>query len=124
MRKDRPQNLDLTTVKFPITAIASIAHRISGIIVFIALAIFLSLLNLSLYDQYGFDQVAYYLDNFLIEFVSWGTLTAVAYHVVFGVRHMIQDLGHWEEMESASLSAKAGFVVTIVLALSAGVLVW
>ena len=124
MRKDRPKNLDLTTVKFPITAIASIVHRVSGIIIFIALAIFLSLLNCSLSDQHGFNQVVTYFDNFLIEFVAWGTLTALAYHAVFGVRHMIQDLGHWEEMESASLTAKGGFVVTAVLSLLAGVLVW
>lgn len=124
MRKDRPINLDLSTVKFPITAIASILHRVSGIIVFIALAIFLILLNCSLSGQADFNRVVGYLDNFLIEFVMWGALTGLAYHAVFGVRHMIQDLGHWEEMDSASISAKVGFAVTVVLSLLAGVLVW
>jgi len=124
VRKNRPKNLDLATVKFPITATASILHRVSGIIVFIVLAIFLTLLNCSLSSQSDFAQVASYFDNFLISFIIWGALTAFAYHAVFGVRHMIQDLGHWEEMESASLSAKGGFVVTIVLSLLAGCLVW
>ena len=124
MRKNRPINLDLATVKFPITATASILHRVSGIIVFIALAIFLSLLSCSLSSQPEFYRVAGYFDNFLIEFVIWGSLTGLAYHAVFGVRHMIQDLGFWEEMDSASLSAKVGFIVTAVLSLLAGVLVW
>jgi succinate dehydrogenase / fumarate reductase cytochrome b subunit len=124
VRRERPKNLDLATVKFPITATASILHRVSGIIVFIALAIFLTLLNYSLTSEADFSRVAGYFDNFLIEFVMWGSLTALAYHAVFGVRHMIQDLGVWEEMESASLSAKAGFVITAVLSALAGILVW
>lgn len=124
MRKDRPKNLDLSTVKFPITATASILHRVSGIIVFIALAIFLTLLNCSLSSESDFVRTMSYFDNILIKFVMWGSLTGLAYHAVFGVRHMIQDLGHWEEMDSASLSAKIGFLVTGVLSLLAGILVW
>ena len=124
MRKERPTNLDLSTVKFPITAIASILHRVSGIIVFIALAIFLALLNCSLTSSGNFQQVQGYFDLFIVEFIFWGALTGLAYHAVFGVRHMIQDLGHWEELDSASLSAKVGFVITAVLSILAGILVW
>jgi len=122
--KKRPVNIQLTTVKFPITATASILHRISGIITFILLALFLTLLNYTLKSESDFNRIAAYFDFFLLEFVIWGALTALAYHVVFGVRHMIQDLGFWEEMESASLSAKSGFVITTVLSVLAGCLVW
>ncbi|MEI6897681.1 MAG: succinate dehydrogenase, cytochrome b556 subunit [Psychromonas sp.] len=124
MRKNRPKNLDLSTVKFPITATASILHRVSGIIVFIALAIFLILLNCTLTSESDFIHVMGYLDYYLIKFILWGSLTGLAYHAVFGVRHMIQDLGFWEEMESASLSAQVGFVVAAILSLLAGILVW
>ena len=124
MRKERPINLDLTTVKMPVIAIASILHRVSGIIVFIALAIFLTLLHFSLTSAEGFQQVQGYFDLFIVEFVFWGALTGLAYHSVFGIRHMIQDLGYWEELESASLSAQVGFVITIALSILAGILVW
>jgi len=124
VRKERPKNLDLSTVKFPITATASILHRVSGIIVFIALAIFLFILNCSLSSAQDFQLVQGYLDTFIVEFVFWGALTGLAYHAVFGVRHMIQDLGYWEEMDSAALSAKVGFAITAVLSILAGVLVW
>jgi succinate dehydrogenase / fumarate reductase cytochrome b subunit len=124
VRRDRPINLDLTTIKFPITATASILHRISGIIVFIALAIFLTLLNQSLTSETAFNNVMGYLDNFFIGFIIWASLTGLAYHIVFGVRHMIQDLGYWEELESAALSAKAGFVITAIVSVLTGVLVW
>ena len=124
MRKERPKNLDLTTVKMPVTATASILHRVSGIIVFIALAIFLTLLNCSLSSAENFQRVQGYFDLFIVEFVFWGALTGLAYHAVFGIRHMIQDMGHWEEMESSSLSAKIGFIITAALSILAGYLVW
>ena len=124
MRKERPKNLDLSTVDFPITATASILHRVSGIIVFIALAIFLTLLNYSLSSAEDFQHVQAFLDSFFVGIIMWGALTGLAYHAVFGIRHMIQDLGHWEELESAALSAKVGFVVTAVLSILAGILVW
>jgi len=124
VRKERPKNLDLTTVKMPVTATASILHRVSGIIVFIALAIFLILLNCSLSSAEDFQRVQGYFDLFIVEFVFWGSLTGLAYHAVFGIRHMIQDLGYWEEMDSSSLSAKVGFVITAALSVLAGILVW
>ncbi len=35
VKKQRPVNLDLQTIRFPITAIASILHRVSGVITFL-----------------------------------------------------------------------------------------
>ncbi|MCE2572511.1 succinate dehydrogenase cytochrome b556 subunit [Motilimonas eburnea] len=124
VKKQRPVNLDLQTISFPVTAIASILHRVSGIIVFVALAILLSLLAQSLSSKEGFDTVASLADNFFIKFILWGILTALAYHIVVGIRHMIMDLGYWEELESGNQSAKVSFVIAIILSLLAGVLVW
>ncbi|MGL5372028.1 MAG: succinate dehydrogenase, cytochrome b556 subunit, partial [Plesiomonas shigelloides] len=53
VNKQRPVNLDLKTISFPITAIASILHRVSGVITFIALGILLWLLSLSLSSEQG-----------------------------------------------------------------------
>ena len=36
VKKQRPVNLDLKTIRFPVTAIASILHRVSGVITFVA----------------------------------------------------------------------------------------
>jgi len=124
LRKERPKNLDLTTVHFPVTANASILHRLSGIIIFVGLAILLLLLNCSLKSEVDFNRLAGYFDGVIVSFIVWGILTAFIYHAVFGVRHMIQDLGYWEEMDCASNSAKVGFVITAVLSVLVGVLVW
>lgn len=125
VNKQRPVNLDLKTISFPITAIASILHRVSGVITFIALGILLWLLSLSLSSEQGFAQAQAITDTFLVKFILWGILTALAYHVVGGVRHLLMDLGFGEEnLAVASRSARMAFAITIVLSLLAGVLVW
>jgi succinate dehydrogenase / fumarate reductase cytochrome b subunit len=122
--KQRPVNLDLQSIRFPITAIASILHRISGVITFFSLAILLALLSESLGSPEGFDNVQLLLNNFIIKFVLWAIATALLYHIVGGIRHMIMDLGYWEELDTGAVSAKAAFVVTLILAILMGVLIW
>ena len=41
MKSQRPVNLDLRTIKLPITGVTSFLHRVSGIILFLGLAIML-----------------------------------------------------------------------------------
>ncbi|MBM7036530.1 succinate dehydrogenase [Vibrio sp. qd031] len=123
-RKKRPVNLDLQTIKFPITAIASILHRISGVITFVAVGILLWLLNLSLSSPIGFNDAANIVDGFFVKLILWGILTALAYHIVGGIRHLIMDLGYFEELDTATLSSKVAFGITAFLSLLAGVMVW
>ncbi|QIA63894.1 succinate dehydrogenase cytochrome b556 subunit [Vibrio astriarenae] len=123
-RKSRPVNLDLQTIRFPITAIASILHRVSGVITFVAVGILLWLLSTSLQSPVGFMQATDIVNGFFVKLILWGILTALAYHIVGGIRHLIMDFGYFEELESGAMTAKVSFVVTGVLALLAGVLVW
>ncbi|AJR07932.1 succinate dehydrogenase cytochrome b556 subunit [Photobacterium gaetbulicola] len=124
VNKPRPVNLDLQTIRFPLTAIASILHRVSGVITFVAVAILLWLLGLSLSSPEGFANAAAIVDSFFVKLVLWGILTALFYHIVVGIRHLLMDMGYFEEMETGIKSAKVSFVIVGVLSLLAGGLVW
>ncbi|PVF12041.1 succinate dehydrogenase, cytochrome b556 subunit, partial [Yersinia pestis] len=67
VKKQRPVNLDLQTIRFPVTAIASILHRVSGVITFVAVGILLWLLGLSVSSQEGFMQAATIMNSFLFK---------------------------------------------------------
>jgi len=123
-RKSRPVNLDLQTISFPISAIASILHRVSGVITFVAVGILLWLLSLSLSSPQGFMDASHLVGGFFAKFILWGILTALAYHIAGGIRHLLMDLGHFEELESGAMSAKVAFGATAVLSVLAGILVW
>ena len=95
VKKQRPVNLDLQTIRFPITAIASILHRVSGVITFVAIGILLWLLGTSLSSPEGFLTAASIMDSFFVKFIMWGILTALAYHAVVGIRHLLKVVGYY-----------------------------
>ncbi len=125
MKKQRPVNLELQTIQFTVTAIASILHRVSGVITFVAVGILLWLLGTSLSSEEGFLRAAEIMDSFIVKFIVWGILAALAYHIVGGLRHLLMDFGYIEEdLAAGKRSANISFIITVVLSILAGVLVW
>ncbi len=122
MKKQRPVNLDLTTIKMHPAANASILHRISGVIMVFAIGILLFTLSTSLSSAEGFAQIQGYLDSFFFKFIIFGCLSALTFHILAGVRHLLMDLGHFEELASGNSSAK--LIMVIWLAVSAVIGVW
>lgn len=122
MKNKRPVNLDLRTIHFPLAALASITHRVSGVIVFLGLFGLLYLLDLSLRSEQSFNSLAA-LGPFA-RFLLWGVLAALAFHTVAGVRHLFLDLGIGESKEGGPRTATAVFVVSAVLIVLLGVWVW
>jgi succinate dehydrogenase / fumarate reductase cytochrome b subunit len=125
VNKKRPVNLDLQTIKLPLPAVTSILHRATGVALFFGAIFAVYLLGLSLDSQSGFDAAADLLqDSFLAKLIAWGFVSALLYHLVAGIKHLIMDLGYGEELESGQLAAKVTLIVGGVLILLAGVWIW
>jgi succinate dehydrogenase / fumarate reductase cytochrome b subunit len=121
--KKRPVNLDIGSIKLPITAYVSILHRVSGVITFFALAVLLWLLDQSLASQQSFDSVRAILSHPLAQFIVWGSLVALLYHAIAGIRHLLMDLGVGEDsFKSGRISA--WIAVSVALALIALLTGW
>lgn len=124
MKSQRPVNLDLRTIKLPITAYTSILHRISGVILFVGLAVLLYALDKSLASEEGFAQVQACMTSPLAKLVIWGLLSALLYHLVAGVRHLIMDMGIGETLEGGKLGSQIVLAVSAVVIVLAGVWIW
>ncbi len=115
MKSNRPINLPLSQVisvnRSPI-AIASILHRISGIILFLLIPIMLWLLQTSLASPESFETV---FDNVLIRFLAWIFVASIAYHFVMGIKHLMGDMGMNEELKSGRAAAMISFVIAAIL---------
>tara|TARA_R110001606_G_scaffold8020_3_gene35220 strand:+ start:2030 stop:2404 length:375 start_codon:yes stop_codon:yes gene_type:complete len=120
----RPVNLDLTTIKFPVTAIASITHRVTGVAIFVALPILLWMMDRSLASPESFADFKQLMTSPLLKLVVWAILAALFYHLVAGIRHLIMDTGVGETLEGGRRGASATFIVTAVLILLAGAWIW
>lgn len=121
MNKKRPVNLDIGTIQLPITSYVSILHRVSGVVLFGAIAVFLWLLDSSLSSEEGFNAIKETLGNPLCKLIVWASLAGLAYHMVAGIRHLVMDFGLGETLEGGRLGAKIVLVVAAILILLAGV---
>lgn len=121
----RPVNLDLATIQFPLPALTSIAHRISGVILFLGLIFAFWALDTSLSSPQGFEAVRDVLaHNVLAKLVAWGLLSALAVHFVAGIRHLLMDIHIGVTLEEGHRNAQITVVVSGVLVILAGVWVW
>ncbi len=124
MKDTRPVNLDLTSVKFPLPAITSILHRISGVAIFFGVAVLLYLLQLSLQSEAGFQQVQEYLNNPLVKFVVWAILCGLLYHLIAGCKHLVMDFGIGETKSGAKTGAVITIVLSVIAFAVAGLWIW
>jgi len=121
----RPVNLDLGTFTHPLISMVSICHRISGVILFVGLIFLFNLFDTSLEGASGFISSQTLLqENFFAQFITWGLLTALGFHFSAGIKHLVMDLGHGEELQAANNAAKFVIGLTVILAILAGVWVW
>lgn len=124
MENKRPVNLDLTQFSFPLPALTSIAHRITGVALFVGLVFLMYGLDLSLQSEEGFNQAKALMDSFLAKLIIWGVVSALLYHLVAGIKHLIMDTGIGETLEGGLIAAKATIAISIVLIVLAGVWIW
>lgn len=124
VKKERPVNLDLSTIKFPAAAKASILHRISGVVMLVSLVFIVWAFAVSLSGPEGFAQIENLMTSFIAKFIGWGILTALGFHLIIGLRHLVMDMGYWEELDSGRTSAVISIVLSILLSVLVGVSLW
>lgn len=120
----RPVNLDIGTIRLPVTAYVSILHRISGVVLFFAVGLFLWMLDTSLKSESSFEALKECLTHPLAKLVLWGMAAGLIYHLVAGIRHLIMDLGIGESLEGGVLGARIVLGVAVVLIVIAGAWLW
>jgi succinate dehydrogenase / fumarate reductase cytochrome b subunit len=124
VKDKRPVNLDLTQFSFPLPALTSIVHRVTGVALFVGVAILMYVLELSLSSEDGFNAAKECLDGAFVTLIMWGLVSALLYHLVAGIKHLLMDCGIGETLEAGQFGAKVVIAVSVVLILLAGVWLW
>ena len=124
MQKPRPVNLNLFTIRFPVTAISSILHRASGVILFFGILFFLYVLQRSLASAESFAALQACLTGPWARFFTWVVLSALVFHIIAGIRHLSMDVGYGEEKTSGRVGAYLVIVLSVMVILALGVRLW
>lgn len=124
VKDNRPVFLDVTKYKFPNTAIVSIFHRVSGVLLFLYLPFILWALDLSLSSGEQFQQLIINLEHPVLKLFVWLLMAALIFHLVAGIRHLLMDMGIGETHRGGRMGANIVFIVSIVLILLTGLWLW
>ena len=122
--KPRPVFLEIPNIRLPIPGIVSILHRISGVVLFIALPVLLYLLSGTLSQQSDFEAYRAFVSNPLVKLALIGLLWAYLHHSLAGIRFLLLDAHKGLELNTARNTAKLVFVVALVMTVVIGALLW
>lgn len=105
LKQKQPVFLNLWQIRFPITAIMSIMHRLTGVLLFLAIPFFIYGLQLSLESEVGFKMLLQYTNSVVAKIalilVTWSLL----HHLLAGIRYLLLDVDLGIERQQAKFTA-------------------
>lgn len=110
----RPFYLNLFKIKLPIPGMVSIFHRITGVLMFLALPFAVYLLDLSLQGESGFEQVGALLDLPFIQFLCLVFLWSLFHHLFAGIRFLLIDFDIAVDKRPSQITAWLVFIAEAV----------
>lgn len=101
----RPVYLNLLKIRLPLTGIVSFAHRITGVLLFLAIPYAVYLLDLSISSEQTFLKMQQILDQPIMLIVQILLLWSLAHHFFAGIRFLLIDAEIGIEKSQARIGA-------------------
>jgi len=117
---ERPVFLNLSKIHMPVMAVMSIAHRLTGLLMFLFIPFVVYLMSLSLQSPQGYRDALLYLDLPLVKLLALVLIWSVAHHLLAGIRYILIDFDWGVDKAMGRMSAKAVLVVAVIVALIYG----
>jgi succinate dehydrogenase / fumarate reductase, cytochrome b subunit len=115
----RPIFLDLTRIHLPVTAVLSIGHRITGVLMILLIPLLVFLFDRSLAGEQEYDFVVDLLQGNAFRALLLVAVWLFAHHFLAGLRYLLIDLEIGVDTRSARVCAwivLAGGVITLFIA--------
>ncbi len=104
-KKPAPKFLNLMKIKLPPGGIASIGHRISGVLMFLSIPFIGWEFGRSLESEQGFREVQDCLQSTPVVVLSLLLVWSLSHHLLAGTRHLFLDVGIGVDKPPANATA-------------------
>jgi len=112
MNKQQPVYLTLFKIKLPLPGIISLLHRVTGVVLFLAIPFSIYLLQLSMHDAADFQRAVELLSHPLALFFEGMIFAALIYHLFAGIRFLLIDIDIGVDKKTAEISSWMVLVAT------------
>jgi succinate dehydrogenase / fumarate reductase cytochrome b subunit len=114
-KKIRPLSPHLQVYRLPLNAVASIVHRITGVVLSVGLLLFVgSLLTISVGED-AYITMQNLMNHALGTVILWLFIYALFFHLCHGVRHLIWDAGSGFEREHMDRNVYIELIASVIL---------
>jgi succinate dehydrogenase / fumarate reductase, cytochrome b subunit len=111
--RPRPVFLSLSRLRYPVGAVASIGHRLSGVVLVLALPFALLALQRSLEGEAA-GAILTGLMRLPAALLAW----ACGHHLFAGIRHLLMDVGIGASLAAGRRSAYAALIAGAAIGLA------
>ncbi len=91
MARAQPVFLRLTQIRFPLMALVSILHRVSGLILVLAMPVFVYFLSQSLHSAETYQHIVDGLDSLIVKLATILVTWSFGHHTIAGIRFLLID---------------------------------
>lgn len=116
-RGNRPLSPHLSVYRLPMPAITSIMTRITGQVMVAGLLLVVWWLVAAAAGPAAFATADWVMRSWLGALVMFGSMWALWYHFLAGIRHLFYDAGHLLEINDAKRASWFIIIASVVLAL-------
>ena len=113
---------DLPSYRWPLAALVSGMHRISGLLIFILLPFIVWMFDTSVTSEISFarftsifSEGAGFLPGWFIKLVTLGLIWAYLHHFIAGIRHVYFDISHQTTKARGRRTAAATMILAFGL---------
>jgi succinate dehydrogenase / fumarate reductase, cytochrome b subunit len=114
---NRPLSPHLQVYRLPITGVISITHRATGILLTLGLILLVYVLYAIAAGEAVYNSLQVFMSFWLCQWVYWGLIYALFFHVCHGVRHLLWDVGKTFARETLQRYALIELAASAVLVL-------
>lgn len=112
-------------IKLPLSAVISILHRVSGVLLFFpGIPILLYSLQMMLDSPQSHDEFHMILACIPVKIGLTIFLWFLMHHLCAGIRHLALDLHYGAELKQARISSRLVFIAGIILTILLGAVIW
>lgn len=112
---NHPVSPHLQIYRLPLTALLSITHRITGVLLSLGSLLLVALLVAAAQGAEAYQALIVHFQAWYGQVFLLGLLFSLYLHFCNGIRHLFWDAGYGFELETVDLTAKLAIAVAVVL---------
>lgn len=110
-----PTSPHLQIYRLPLTALLSITHRATGVLLAIGAVLLISILAAAAGGAETYAPFQSFMQSWFGQLVLFAITFSLYFHFCNGIRHLFWDIGMGFELETSDMTAKLAIAVAVVL---------